>query len=62
MTSQIETVHGVSHPTVTDFPNGAKGDDSAEPHPVSTQLYRDETAERLVKSTQYAKAEPKKTA
>ncbi|MBB3206996.1 hypothetical protein FHS27_002810 [Rhodopirellula rubra] len=60
MTNQIETVHGVSYPVVTDSSNSLYGEDSGEPHPVSTQLYRDETAERLIKSTQHAEVKPVK--
>ncbi|MCM2374223.1 hypothetical protein [Aporhodopirellula aestuarii] len=58
MTNQIVTVHGVSHPVVKQIPKEADSDDPAESHQNSTQLYRDETAERLVNSTKQAKAKP----
>ena len=52
MTTQIQTVHGVSHPVVTQV---VKPEDSEDQSQTSTQLYRDESAARLDRHNQRAK-------
>ena len=50
----IQTVHGVTYPVVSDRLKQAKEGDDEPPEPISTQLYREETAERLMKCNKKA--------
>jgi hypothetical protein len=51
---QIQTVHGVTHPTVA----ATVTDENEAAEPPSTQLYREETAERLMESNRAAASTP----
>jgi len=44
MTSQIQTVHGITHPVVVQYTDPEGAGDESEP---STQQYREVIAERL---------------
>ncbi|EMI17439.1 hypothetical protein RMSM_05668 [Rhodopirellula maiorica SM1] len=54
-TPNVQTVHGVSHPTRDEAAKNVPDDAAEPPHETSTQKYREETAERLIENNEAAR-------
>ena len=54
-TPNVQTVHGVSHPTRDEAIKNGPDDVAEPPHETSTQMYREETAKRLIENNEAAR-------